>query len=417
MNDVLSRYITGNIIENRNLSEKNILDYNIRKFNETIKQAKKSDFYAGKLKNTGTIKNLEDIENLPFTGDQDIRNNYKKMLCVSIGEIERIVHINTSGSTGESKTIFFSKKDLEYTINFFRYGLSQFSSKNDRMLILMPFKNENSVGDLVAKSVSMYGVKPLKYGLIENFDHALEKLKISDSIVGDPVQIQALARYSKFRKLNKKLKGVLASSDFILKETINEIEDIFQCKVYNHYGMTETAYGGAVECGCHSGMHIRENDIYLEIIDPLTGKKTEDGSFGEIVITAFNREAMPLIRYKTGDKGRFLEKRCECNINLKCLDYISGRIQREKDRFNIYKTDKLIFRNEAVIDYKFEISEDEINVSVITFSAEKIIKDEMKKIIRENFDTGHLNINIKVLLLNEINYSKFHNGKRKIYDI
>ena len=71
----------------------------------------------------------------------------------------------------------------------------------------MPFKNENSVGDLVAKAVCQYGVKPLKYGIVKNFDHALESLKISDSIVGDPVQIQALARYMKFHNINIKLRN------------------------------------------------------------------------------------------------------------------------------------------------------------------------------------------------------------------
>ena len=417
MNNVLSRYITENISRCKDLSGNDMINYNIKKFNETIEQSKKSDFYSKKLKDIKNIKCLKDIENIPFTSEDDIRKNHKKMLCISIGDIERIVHINTSGSTGKSKTIFFSKKDLEYTVNFFRYGLSQFSEKNDKMLILMPFKNENSVGDLVAKAVHKYGVKPLKYGLIENFDHALQNLKISDSIVGNPIQIQALARYMKFHNINKKLKGVLTSSDFIMKETVSEIEEAFQCKVYNHYGLTETAYGGAVECVCHSGMHPRENDIYLEIIDPFTDKNVKDGDFGEIVITTFNREAMPLIRYKTGDRGRFLDKRCACSMNLKCLDYISGRIQREKDRFNIYKTDKLIFADKTVLDYKFEVSADSADISLITFSPEKVNKNEIERVIRQNFVTGSLNINIKTLLPNEINYLEFHNGKRKIYNI
>ncbi|MDR2878398.1 MAG: hypothetical protein LBV03_00565, partial [Fusobacteriales bacterium] len=143
MNNVLSRYITENINGNKVLSENDIVNYTIKKFNEIIEQSKKSDFYSKKLKDIKNIKCLNDIENIPFTSEDDIRENYKKMLCVSISDIERIVHINTSGSTGKSKTIFFSKKDLEYTVNFFRCGLSQFSEKNDKMLILMPFKNEN----------------------------------------------------------------------------------------------------------------------------------------------------------------------------------------------------------------------------------------------------------------------------------
>ena len=416
MTNVLGKYIFKNIAENENLSKKDIVNYNIRKFNETIKRAKKSDFYAEKLKNINNIQNIDDIKKIPFTDEEDIRKHYKKMLCVPIGEIERIVHINTSGSTGNSKTIFFSKKDLEYTVNFFMHGLSQISGRNDKMLILMPFKNENSVGDLVAKSVLRLGIQPLKHGLIENFDDTLEKLKISDSLVGSPVQILALARYSKFKKRNKKLKGILISSDFVLKDLIDEIEEIFQCKVYNHYGMTETAYGCAVECNFHLGMHPRENDIYLEIIDPVSNENTADGEYGEIVLTSFNREAMPLIRYKTGDRGRFLKNSCDCHSDLKCLDYISGRIKREEDRFNIYQMDELLFKDKNIIDYKFEISGNTGKLSVITFSEKKINKVKIEKNIRENFDAENLSISIKTIPINEVSYLEFHKGKRKIYE-
>lgn len=415
--NILSKYIIKNITKNKILNKEDMGNYNIKKFNETIKQSKKSVFYAKKLRDINEIQKIEDIEKLPFTEEEEIRENYKKMLCISIGEVERIVHINTSGSTGESKTIFFSKEDLEYTINFFSYGLSQMVTKDDRMLILMPFKNENSIGDLVAKSMSRLGVITEKYGLIEDFDHAIKSLEVSDSIVGAPIQIQALARYSKFKKKNKKLKGVLTSSDYISKKTVDEIEDTFQCKVYNHYGLTETAYGGAVECGYHLGMHPRENDIYIEIIDPFTNKRLEDGEYGEIVLTTFNREAMPLIRYKTGDKGRFLKKKCVCNSSLKCLDYIGGRIQREKDRFNIYKMDEVIFENKYIIDYKFEVVEKEIKMSIITFLKERVDGNKIEKIIKESFNIDDLNISVSVLSLNEINYLEFHNGKRKIYGI
>ena len=135
------------------------------------------------------------------------------------------------------------------------------------------------------------------------------------------------------------------------------------------------------------------------------------------MITTFNREAMPLIRYKTGDRGRLLKKRCACSMNLKCLDYISGRIKREKDRFNIYKMDGLIFADKTVLDYKFEASADSADISLITFSPESINKNDIEKIIRQNFITDNLNINIKTFLPDEINYSEFHNGKRKIHNI
>ena len=92
MNNILSRYIAENINGNTNLSENDMINYNIKKFNETIEQSKKSDFYSKKLKDIKNIKYLKAIENIPFTSEDEIRENYKKMLCVSIGDVERIVN-------------------------------------------------------------------------------------------------------------------------------------------------------------------------------------------------------------------------------------------------------------------------------------------------------------------------------------
>ena len=80
MNNVLSRYIAENINGNTNLSENDMINYNIKKFNETIEQSKKSDFYSKKLKDIKNIKYLKAIENIPFTSEDEIRENYKKML-------------------------------------------------------------------------------------------------------------------------------------------------------------------------------------------------------------------------------------------------------------------------------------------------------------------------------------------------
>ena len=80
MNNILSRYIAENINGDTNLSENDMINYNIKKFNETIEQSKKSDFYSKKLKDIKNIKYLKAIENIPFTSEDEIRENYKKML-------------------------------------------------------------------------------------------------------------------------------------------------------------------------------------------------------------------------------------------------------------------------------------------------------------------------------------------------
>lgn len=76
--------------------------------------------------------------------------------------------------------------------------------------------------------------------------------------------------------------------------------------------MTEMGYGGGVECQALNGYHLREDDLYFEIVDPCSGKAVADGVTGEIVFTTFNRQAMPLIRYRTGDIGAFSVDACQC---------------------------------------------------------------------------------------------------------
>jgi phenylacetate-CoA ligase len=96
--------------------------------------------------------------------------------------------------------------------------------------------------------------------------------------------------------------------------------------VRNIYGMTEMVFGGAVQCEARSGYHMREADLYFEIVDPVRGHSVPDGEIGEIVFTTLTRIGMPLIRYRTGDLSRFIPEPCPCGSSLRRLDKIAGRI-------------------------------------------------------------------------------------------
>ena len=92
-----------------------------------------------------------------------------------------------------------------------------------------------------------------------------------------------------------------------------------------HYGMTETGLGGAVSCSSHAGYHIREADLYFEIIDPETGQRQPDGKRGEIVFTTLNRRGMPLIRYRSGDISQILVQKCPCGSIIRRFGNIEDR--------------------------------------------------------------------------------------------
>jgi len=87
----------------------------------------------------------------------------------------------------------------------------------------------------------------------------------------------ALARFSKGRAAPK---SILLSTDYVPSALVRELERIWHCSVYAHYGMTEMATGGGVECWARCGYHLREADLYLEIVDPASGKSLPDGERG-----------------------------------------------------------------------------------------------------------------------------------------
>lgn len=122
-----------------------------------------------------------------------------------------------------------------------------------------------------------------------------------------------------------KLTSVLLSADYVPEDAVAIIRQAFQCHVYEHYGMTEMGLGCAVDCGEGGGYHIRELDLYLEIIDPQTGEVIRDDRPGEIVFTTLTRKGMPFIRYRTGDRSRWILQQCPCGSILKKLGKVESR--------------------------------------------------------------------------------------------
>ncbi len=112
------------------------------------------------------------------------------------------------------------------------------------------------------------------------------------------------------------------------------------CEVFAHSGLTETGFGGGVECGAHQGYHLREADLFVEIVDPGTGRPLPDGEPGEIVVSTLCRLAMPLIRYRTGDLGHLLPGPCVCGSPFRRLGAVAGRIVRTQDGFAVARPKK-----------------------------------------------------------------------------
>lgn len=307
------------------LSASALETYQIHKVRETLALIRdNSPFYRRHLAQAPRdIDSLADLEQFPLTTAGDIRQNPHDFLCVSQRDIHRVVTLNTSGTTGPPKRIFLTADDQELTIDFFHIGMSTFVSPGEHVLILLPGERPGSVGDLLAVGLGRLGAVGLKHGPVRDVPEVLERLRQEtiDCIVGVPTHVLALAQeFPSFR-----LKSVLLSTDHVPDAIRRTLEQTWGCAVYNHYGITEMGLGGGVDCRARHGCHLREADLYFEIIDPQTLQRVPDGQEGEVVFTTLTRRGMPLLRYRTGDISRFIPGRCACGTMLRSLDHVRIR--------------------------------------------------------------------------------------------
>lgn len=372
----------------KNRDRKELENYQLNKIKETIVYVKNnSKFYKEYLKNVhiDKINSFKDFENIPFTLPDHIRHNSFNFLCVPQKDIARVVTLRSSGTSGKEKRIYFTEKDLELTIEFFKYGMSCLVNKNDKVLVLLPGNTYGSIGDLLKKALSKIDIECYIQGIIVDTKYIAEFImhKNINCIVGIPIQLLELSRT--YRKIFKnKIEKILLSTDYIPETLIQEITNEFGCKVFTHYGMTEMGYGGGVECEALKGYHMREGDLYFEIINPTTGKVVKPGYEGEIVFTTLTREGMPLIRYRTGDIASFNPETCACGTFLKTMNRAQGRMENRikiyEDKFIYMKDlDEIILAFKEVINYKVSIVEGNIIfINLITLSEEDFNKSSGK---------------------------------------
>ena len=337
--------------------------YQLARLQETLTRVRAgSPFYRRHLAAADghNLHSLADLGRLPFTTAEDVRRQPLAFLCVSQGEIERVVTLRSSGTTGEPKRIFFTREDQELTVDFFRVGMSTLAGPGARVLILLPGERPGSVGDLLAAGLSRLGAQGVPYGPVRDYADALkvmgrEKIEV---LVGIPVQVLTLARQSGGMAAPR---SVLLSTDYVPQALKAELARIWGCEVYTHYGMTEMGYGGGVECQARHGYHLREADLLFEIVHPGTGAALNDGEEGEVVFTTLTRSGMPLIRYRTGDLSRFLTEPCPCGTLLKTMAAVSGRIDNRLELepgmvLSMADLDEALFAIHDLIDFSAELS-------------------------------------------------------------
>ena len=336
--------------------------YQLTMLRKTLDLARQnSPFYRHHLSQTAPhdLNSMDDIALLPFTFPHDLATNGLQMLCVSQGEIARIITLQTSGTTSCPKRIYFTKEDLELTADFFSHGMKALVKPGQRVMVLMPGVNYGSVGERVETGLTRINCHTFVNCLVNDPKEVIDKINnlAIDCLIGLPAQVLSLARWPQTMAPGR-IKSVLLSGDYVPESIVKAIKKSWNCPVFNHYGLTETGLGGGVECQAQSGCHLREADLFLEIVDQ-GGRTLPAGEEGEIVITTLTRTGMPLIRYRTGDISSFITSKCACGSKLKRLNRVKGRsVYRVGERkLRLDHMDEAIFKIDDIMDFEVTITQ------------------------------------------------------------
>lgn len=325
------------------LTRENLEQLQLRRLNEMLKRLKdRGGFYKDYPEK---LDSLADLQKLPFTTAEDLSAHPGKFLLTSQSEVSRVISGATSGTTGPAKRVFYTEKDTEQTIGLFTAGISEMLAAGEKCFIAFPFTGPFGLGDLIAQAVERLGGIPIRAGFGQTFGEMLDLLKETqpETYIGFPVTLLSLLQmYGE----NFPVKRALVSGDACPAGVMEELEMALGSKLYPHYGSRECGLGGAVTCPAFEGMHLRENHIIPEIIDE-QGNVLPEGEYGELVLTTIGADAMPLIRYRTGDFTRILPP-CKCGGITKRLDTVS----RREGELSIEELDSQLFRISGLADYR-----------------------------------------------------------------
>lgn len=331
------------------------------------------------------IKSPEELAKLPLTEPHHLAEFPYRFLCVSQAEVARPYTFVTSGTTGPQKKVFWTRGDLERITDFMSAGIGTVATQQDVVQIDLPDGRPNSQAALLFKGVRKFEATPVASDVNQG---AREFLNIVDN--HHPTVIfgytRRLFRLSKELQLMQDLRGkgvriLFLAAEYLPDAMRKELEQIWNCRIRTHYGLTEMGLGVAVECSSGNGYHFNEADLLVEVVNPQTGKKVLPGEEGELVFTTLNREAMPLIRYRTHDISRLMVDPCPCGAStLIRIDTVKKRLEsilKIGDGYEIYPTyfDDMLFEVPGLIDYQVTVTSEK-DKDRLDFRIEMITKTE-----------------------------------------
>ena len=290
-------------------------------------------FYKKKFDEAGIrpsdITSLSDIEKIPFTTKNDMREEYPFGLFAE--PMKNVVRVHaSSGTTGKPVVAGYTKSDLDnWSTAIARLATAAGVSDEDIAQISFGY------GLFTGGFGLHYGLEKIGTTIVPMSSGNTQKqiMLMQDfgttTLIATPsyaMYISEVIEEMQLPKSNFKLKYGLFGSEGMSEEMRATLEKRFGALVTTNYGLTEVSGPGVSgECEYKCGQHINEDMFYVEIIDPNTGKVMPYGEKGEVVITTLTKEAMPVLRYRTRDISYLIPEPCRCGRTTWRLANIEGR--------------------------------------------------------------------------------------------
>lgn len=290
------------------------------------------NFYRRKMDEMGVkpedIKSIEDLHKLPFITKDDLRDEYPYgLLARPLSECVRIQ--STSGTTGRRVVAFYTQHDVDlWEECCARAIVAAGGTKEDVVHVSYGYGLFTGGPGLNGGSHKLGSLTlPMSSGNTERQIQFMTDLK-STILCCTPSYAAYLAEsiHEKGVKDQIHLKAGIFGAEAWSEEMRHSIENSLGIKAYDIYGLTEISGPGvSFECEEQTGMHINEDHFVAEIIDPKTGEVLPEGSVGELVFTCIDKEAFPLMRYRTRDLCVLSRKPCSCGRTHIKMSRLMGR--------------------------------------------------------------------------------------------
>ena len=306
----------------------------LERLKKTVNHCMNSPFYKKRFEEINLkpedIQTLDDLRKIPFTTKQDLRDTYP--FGIASVPLEKATRLHSSsGTTGNPTVILHTQKDLDEWANAVARCL--------HMVGLRPtdvFQNSSGYGMFTGGLGFQYGAERLGMLTVPaaagNTKRQIKFMTDFGTTAVHAIPSYAARIYEVMEEMgvdprrDTKLKTLIIGAEPHSEEQRRRIEQMLGVKAYNSFGMSEMCGPGvAFECTEQNGLHIWEDYYIVEIVNPETLEPVPEGEVGELVLTTINREAMPLLRYRTRDLTRILPGECPCGRHHARLDRMKGR--------------------------------------------------------------------------------------------